>query len=82
MTRAWTRPRRRGSRAKVSTGEETRLALDGYHDVMTYILQVARDQGARVDERLVKSLHFTMLRHRLDRRPGRWRAGRSTSSGS
>ena len=59
----------------LSTGEETRLALDGYRDAMTYILQVAQDPSAKVDEGLLKSLHFMMLKHRLDKSPGRWREG-------
>lgn len=59
----------------LSTGEETRIALDGYRDAMTYVLQVALDTGAKVDEGLLKSLHFMMLKHRLDKSPGRWREG-------
>lgn len=55
--------------------EETRHALAGYRDAMTYVLQVAQDPAATVDEGLLKSLHFMMLKHRLDKDPGRWRAG-------
>lgn len=63
------------SEPTLSTGEETRLALDGYRDAMTYVLQVAQDASATVDEGLLKSLHFMMLKHRLDKSPGRWRQG-------
>jgi Fic family protein len=59
----------------LSADEETRLALAGYRDAMTYVLQVAQDSAATVDEGLLKSLHFMMLKHRLDKDPGRWRAG-------
>jgi Fic family protein len=59
----------------LSADEETRLALAGYRDAMTYVLQVAQDQAATVDEGLLKSLHFMMLKHRLDTGPGRWRPG-------
>jgi Fic family protein len=59
----------------LSADEETRLALSGYRDAMTYVLQVAQDKTARVDEGLLKSLHFMMLKHRLDKNPGRWRPG-------
>ncbi len=59
----------------LTTDEETRLALAGYRDAMTYVLQVAQDRAATVDEGLLKSLHFMMLKHRLDKDPGRWRAG-------
>src|SRR5665811_2056909 len=59
----------------LTADEETRLALSGYRDAMTYVLQVAQDQAATVDEGLIKSLHFMMLKHRLDKDPGRWRPG-------
>jgi Fic family protein len=59
----------------LSADEETRLALGGYRDAMTYVLQVARDSAAKVDAGLLKSLHFMMLKHRLDKDPGRWRPG-------
>ncbi|HEY1456897.1 MAG TPA: Fic family protein [Solirubrobacteraceae bacterium] len=59
----------------LSTDEETRLALSGYRDAMTYVLQVAQDRAATVDEGLLKSLHFMMLKHRLDKDRGRWRPG-------
>jgi Fic family protein len=59
----------------LNADDETRLALSGYRDAMTYVLQVAQDQAAKVDEGLLKSLHFMMLKHRLDKDPGRWRRG-------
>lgn len=55
--------------------EETRLALAGYRDAMTYVLHISDDATAVVDEGLLKSLHFMMLRHRLDKGPGLWRPG-------
>lgn len=59
----------------LSANEETRFALAGYRDAMTYILQVARDSDVSVDEGLLKSLHFMMLKHDLSKNPGRWRPG-------
>lgn len=59
----------------LTADEETRMALAGYRDAMTYVLQVAQDRAAKVDEGLLKSLHFMMLKHRLDKSPGRWRPG-------
>jgi Fic family protein len=59
----------------LSADEETRLALNGYRDAMTYVLQIAQDSSAKVDAGLLKSLHFMMLKHRLDKDPGRWRPG-------
>ncbi|MGB2710953.1 MAG: Fic family protein [Conexibacter sp.] len=55
--------------------EETRLALAGYRDAMTYVLQVAQDDAPTVDEGLLKALHFMMLKHDLAKSPGRWRPG-------
>lgn len=54
---------------------ETELALSGYRDAMTYVLQVAQDDRGDVDEGLLKALHFMMLKHDLRKSPGRWRAG-------
>jgi Fic family protein len=55
---------------------ETRLALAGYRDAMTYVLQIAQDPvPATVDEGLLKALHFMMIKHDLKRNPGRWRLG-------
>lgn len=54
---------------------ETQLALAGYRDAMTYVLQVAEDNGAVVDEGMIKALHFMMLKYDLSKDPGRWRPG-------
>lgn len=59
----------------VDADAETALALAGYRDAMTYVLQVGQDPTATVDEGLIKSLHFMMLKHDLSKSPGRWRAG-------
>lgn len=55
--------------------EETQLALAGYRDAMTYVLQIADDKTLDVDEGLLKSLHFMMLKYDLGKNPGRWRPG-------
>ena len=55
--------------------EETQLALAGYRDAMTYVLQIADDAGLEVDEGLLKSLHFMMLKYDLKKNPGKWRPG-------
>lgn len=59
----------------LDASEETQLALAGYRDAMTYVLQVADDEDAAIDEGMVKALHFMMLRHDLSKSPGRWRPG-------
>lgn len=59
----------------LGASEETQLALAGYRDAMKYVLHVAQDGGAVVDEGLVKALHFMMLKYDLAKTPGRWRPG-------
>lgn len=54
---------------------ETQLALVGYRDAMTYVLQVAQDPLAAIDEGLLKALHFMMLKYDLAKSPGQWRPG-------
>ena len=56
---------------------ETRMALEGYRNAMTYILQLAGEQDFACSEQLIKSLHFMMTSYDLRNRPGRWRAGSS-----
>lgn len=61
--------------APLEADDPTRLAVGGYQDAMTYVLQVAQDPTASVDEGLLKSLHFMMIKHDLSKNPGRWRPG-------
>lgn len=67
--------------AAAAAGEEpldadlaTKLALFGYRDAMTYVLQLANDEFD-YSEQLIKSLHFMMTSYDLANRPGLWRAG-------
>lgn len=55
--------------------QETQLALTGYRDAMTYVLQIAGDERLAIDEGLLKSLHFMMIKHDLRKNPGQWRPG-------
>jgi Fic family protein len=55
--------------------EETRLALKGYRDAMTFVLQLAGEEDFAYSEQLLKSLHFMMTSYNLKNRPGLWRAG-------
>jgi Fic family protein len=55
--------------------EDTQLALTGYRDAMTYVLQIADDDRLQVDAGLLKSLHFMMIKHELRKNPGQWRPG-------
>lgn len=59
----------------LDANEETRLALEGYRDAMTYVLQLASDSDFEYSTRLLKSLHFMMTSYSLNHRPGQWRAG-------
>lgn len=68
--------------AAVALGEEpldvnteTRLALEGYRNAMTYVLQIVQEPPTIVTEDLIKGLHFMMTSYDLKNRPGRWRAG-------
>lgn len=54
--------------------EDTRLAILGYQEAMTYALRVA-SSGAPLNETLLKALHYMMLKHNLDKNPGEWRPG-------
>ncbi len=59
----------------LDTNTETRLALEGYTNAMTFVLQTVMEPPTRVSEDLIKSLHFMMTSYDLSNRPGRWRAG-------
>jgi Fic family protein len=59
----------------LDASEETRLALEGYRDAMTFVLQSADDEELSYSGQLLKSLHFMMTKHSLRYRPGRWRTG-------
>lgn len=54
--------------------QETRLALEGYRDAMTYVLQLATEEEFSYSTQLLKSLHFMMTSYSLKNRPGQWRA--------
>ncbi len=58
----------------LSANEETRLAIAGYRDALTFVLQLA-SEPVQVDISLLKSLHFMMLKHDLSKNPGQWRRG-------
>jgi Fic family protein len=69
--------------AAIAVGEEpldpnveTKLALEGYRNAMTYILQQAKETDFAYGEQLVKSLHFMMTGYDpLKNRSGLWRLG-------
>ena len=58
-----------------NTTEEAALAVSGYRNAMTFVLQRADEEAHTVDEGLLKSLHFMMIGHDLAKNPGQWRPG-------
>lgn len=50
-------------------------AVSQYRQAMTYVLQLAEDPTFRYSPDLIKSLHFMMMNHTMDKDPGRWRPG-------
>lgn len=59
---------------EVDADEDTRLAIAGYRDALTYVVQLA-STSPTMDASLLRSLHFMMLKHDLARHPGQWRPG-------
>ncbi len=51
------------------------LATLGYRNAMTYVLQLANDPHFTYSEGLIRSLHFMMMQHELEKHPGRYRPG-------
>ena len=61
--------------APLDASAETRQALLGYQEALTYVLQAAQDEAQVVDEGFIKALHFMMMKYDLAKWPGRWRPG-------
>jgi Fic family protein len=47
----------------------------GYRQALTYALQFSGDKRLRVEESTITAMHFMMLSHDLQSRPGIWRRG-------
>jgi len=54
---------------------EVWLAIKGYQSAMTYVLQLSDDPHFSFSRGLIRSLHFMMLEHELQKHPGKWRPG-------
>ncbi len=61
--------------APLNAHGQTWLAVKGYRDAMTYVLQLAKDPHFSYGNGLIKSLHFMMMQHELNKNPGMWRPG-------
>ena len=55
--------------------QETWVAITGYSDALTYILQLEGDPHFVHNEALIRSLHYMMLKYDLSKHPGQWRPG-------
>jgi Fic family protein len=55
--------------------DETRAALLGYRNAMTYILRAFEDPHFELHPQVIKSIHFMMLHYDLTKGPGQWRTG-------
>jgi len=51
------------------------LAVTGYRNALTYVLQLATDPHFSYNEGFIRSMHYMMLLHDLSKHPGRWRPG-------
>jgi Fic family protein len=56
-----------------SLADETRRALAGYRDALTYILQTHNDPDFEIGAQLIKSLHYMILSYDMAKLPGHWR---------
>lgn len=59
----------------LDANDETVLALTGYRNAMTYVLQLAKDPNFKLHEGYIRSLHYMMIAHDLSKSPGNWRPG-------
>jgi Fic family protein len=55
--------------------DETTLALFGYRDALTYIMQAAKDPFFELNKQFLKSLHFMMISYDMTKNPGQYRPG-------
>ncbi|WP_322751154.1 MULTISPECIES: Fic family protein [unclassified Frankia] len=71
-----------GEEMPTAHDRQTRAAIAGYADVLTYVQQAARFEVFTYHPMLLSVLHFTMVRSELERSPGRYRLGPIWVAGS
>lgn len=59
----------------LDAASETWLAVTGYRNAMSYVLQLAGDPHFAFSRGLIRSLHYMMLSYAVTKNPGRWRPG-------
>ena len=57
----------------LSADEATWAEIRGYRAAMSYVLQLADDPHFELDQTLIRSLHYMMLAHDVQKSPGRYR---------
>jgi Fic family protein len=63
------------SEEPITAEHETWLAVTGYRNAMTFVLQLSKDPDFEFNEGILRSLHYMMLQHDLAKNPGNWRPG-------
>ncbi len=64
-----------GEQPLIDERTEAWLAVRGYREAMTYILQLSDDAHFAHQQAMLRSLHYMMLSYDLGKHPGRWRPG-------
>lgn len=59
----------------VTADDLTWREIIGYRRVLTFVLQMSGSPGFRVDDQVLRSMHFMLLEHDLPKAPGQWRTG-------
>jgi Fic family protein len=64
-----------GASIPADVPESTREAVLGYRDALTWSLHASAADYFTYSEMLLSTLHYMMVRHQPDKRPGRYRTG-------
>jgi len=64
-----------GEEPQIDERTEAWLAVRGYREAVTYILQLSDDAHFAHHEAMLRSLHYMMMSYDLSKHPGRWRPG-------
>ncbi|MBI9113508.1 Fic family protein [Sanguibacter suaedae] len=59
----------------ISADERTFAEIRGYRQALGFVLATAADEHFRLDASVVRSMHFMLLSHSLDKSPGQYRRG-------
>lgn len=59
----------------LTADEQTWREIQGYRQVMTFILHLASEARFPVDAQTLRTMHFMLLGHEMSRSPGQYRSG-------